>query len=134
MFQMYADGYGQKTIAWTLNANAAQRELLKRYFGGKQPRPPRADKPSGAKDWSPHTIHDMLRNPRYLGFNGYGATKRKYIGGTKRIISIMKMASPRRTAAKPAIKFVRKIYLKGFRRRIIGLHAFIERRAIEEQC
>lgn len=31
------------------------------------------------------------------------------------------MASPRRSAAKPAIKFVRKIYLKGFRRRIIGL-------------
>jgi len=59
MFQMYADGYGQKTIAWTLNGNAAQRELLKRYFVGKQPRPPRADKPSGAKDWSPHTIHDM---------------------------------------------------------------------------
>ena len=86
MFQMYADGYGQKTIAWTLNGNAAQRELLKRYFVGKQPRPPRADKPSGAKDWSPHTIHDMLRNPRYLGLNGYGATKRKYIGGTKRII------------------------------------------------
>lgn len=25
MFQMYADGYGQKTIAWTLNGNAAQR-------------------------------------------------------------------------------------------------------------
>ena len=63
MFQMYADGYGQKTIAWTLNGNAAQRELLKRYFVGKQPRPPRAHKPSGAKDWSPHTIHDMLRNP-----------------------------------------------------------------------
>lgn len=30
------------------------------------------------------------------------------------------MASPRRIAAKPAIRFVRKIYLKGFRRRIIG--------------
>ena len=31
------------------------------------------------------------------------------------------LASPRRTAAKPAIKFVRKVYLKGFRSRITGL-------------
>jgi hypothetical protein len=37
-----------------------------------------------------------------------------------------KMASPRRTAAKPAIKFVRKVYLKGFRRRIIGLPASVD--------
>jgi hypothetical protein len=37
MFQMYADGYGQKTIAWTLNGNAAQRELLKRYFEAHHP-------------------------------------------------------------------------------------------------
>src|SRR5437773_11462236 len=36
------------------------------------------------------------------------------------------MASPRRTAAKPAIKFVRKIYLKDFRRRNIGLPVAIK--------
>jgi len=36
-------------------------------------------------------------------------------------ITGVKGASPRRTAPKPALTFVRKIYLKGFRRRIIGV-------------
>src|SRR5439155_2968135 len=31
-----------------------------------------------------NTIHDLLRNPRYHGVIPYGATRKSYIGGTKR--------------------------------------------------
>jgi site-specific DNA recombinase len=82
MFRMYSDGYGAKVIAYCLNGDPAHRALLKRYFGGTRPAAPR-----GGTTWSSNTIHDLLRNPRYLGAIPYGATRKKYIGGTKRCIA-----------------------------------------------
>ncbi len=79
MFRMYADGHGAKVITYSANGNPEHRPLLKRYFGGVRPAAPR-----GAATWSANTIHDLLRNPRYLGFIPFGATRKKYIRGTKR--------------------------------------------------
>jgi site-specific DNA recombinase len=89
MFRMYADGHGAKAIAYSVNGNLEQRELLKRYFGGARPAAPR-----GGKSWSANTIHDLLRNPRYLGLIPYGATRKKYIGGTKKIIDAPEQLFP----------------------------------------
>lgn len=94
MFHMYADGHGAKVIAYCVNGDPAHRAALGRYFGGARPAAPR-----GGPTWSSNTIHDLLRNPRYLGTIPYGATRKKYIGGTERRIPRRGTAIPRTHAA-----------------------------------
>ena len=56
---MYADGYGQKAIAYCLNGNVPQRDLLKRYCG-KQPTPPRTGEILVAEHDSRHAARSAL--------------------------------------------------------------------------
>lgn len=73
IFRAYADGHGQRSIAFALNGAPKHAELRRRYFGGKRPAPPRGN----ASYWSPNTLHDLLRNPRYEGFVLFGAMRNR---------------------------------------------------------
>jgi hypothetical protein len=55
IFTMYADGFGQGTIAGQLNKEAI---------------------PGPSGKWSRYTIHEMLRNERYRGVYVWGRTKK----------------------------------------------------------
>ena len=63
IFRMYADGYGMKSIARTLNGDRAYRELSTHDFAGAMPSPPR----KGSGSWAPSSIREILYRERYLG-------------------------------------------------------------------
>jgi site-specific DNA recombinase len=117
MFRMYADGHGGKSIAYCVNGDPAHRAALKQYFDGTRPAGPR-----GAANWSANTIHDLLRNPRYLGNIPYGATLKTYIKGTKRRIpgaeqlfpapALRIIAPPLAAAVGQRVERMAKIYLR----------------------
>jgi hypothetical protein len=82
IYEAYREGHGAKAIAYALNGSPEHVAELRRYFRGIRPTPPRGN----AACWSPNTVHDILRNPRYTGFIPYGATRKTLdlAEGTKR--------------------------------------------------
>lgn len=80
MFRMFADGYGLRTIAKTLNADPDQLELSARYFGGRRVSPPR----KGSGSWAPSGVNAMLQNERYRGVQVWGRHRNTDKGGKTR--------------------------------------------------
>ncbi len=80
MFRMFADGYGLRTIARTLNADPAQLDLSARYFGGRRVPPPR----KGSGSWAPSGVNAMLLNERYKGVQVWGRHRNTDKGGKTR--------------------------------------------------
>lgn len=68
IFEMYADGSGQRSIARQLNDEGI--------------RSPRAGK-RGTGSWAPSAIRAILLNPRYVGKARWNQTRKLYRGGTK---------------------------------------------------
>ncbi len=109
IYAMYSDGHGQKSIAFTLNGAPGQAPLLRRYFDGVRPMPPRGN----AATWSPNTVHDILRNSRYLGFIPFGATRKRLdlVEGTTRRVRSEEQLFPApelRIVPEPLAEAVRK--------------------------
>ena len=77
IFRMYADGYGPRKIAKTLNGDPRYAAESKRYFNGERPRKPIVGK-RGTGSWAPAAIRDMLRNERYAGVIVFGLRKNDY--------------------------------------------------------
>ncbi len=63
MFRMYADGYGLKKIARTLNGDPKLEPEAREYFHGRRVPPPR----KGSGSWAPSCINAILRRDRYRG-------------------------------------------------------------------
>ena len=80
MFRMFADGYGLRTIARTLNADPDQLELSARYFAGRRVSPPR----KGSGSWAPSGVNAMLQNERYRGVQVWGRHRNTDKGGKTR--------------------------------------------------
>lgn len=80
MFRMFADGYGLRTIARTLNADPQHQPLSARYFGGRRVSPPR----KGSGSWAPSGVNAMLQNERYRGVQVWGRHRNTDKGGKTR--------------------------------------------------
>jgi site-specific DNA recombinase len=78
IFTMYADGYGQGTIAKALNGDARFEAERRQYFGGMTHAAPR----NGLGCWGPSGIRAMLYRTRYIGPIQYGLTKKVRGGGS----------------------------------------------------
>lgn len=68
IFERYAAGDGQRTIARDLNEDGIPS--------------PRAGR-RGTGSWAPSTVRAILTNPRYRGEGRYNQTQKSYRGGTK---------------------------------------------------
>jgi hypothetical protein len=79
-FRMFADGYGKRIIARTLNGDPARQAQGARYFGGQRVPPPR----KGSGSWAPSGVDAMLKNERYRGVMVYGKSKNTDRGGRTR--------------------------------------------------
>ena len=55
-----------------MNGDPKRAKLVREYFDGKLPPPPRVNSSS-----SQTTVHDMLRNDRYFGFVPFGAMRNR---------------------------------------------------------
>jgi site-specific DNA recombinase len=77
IFRMYADGYGPRKIAKTLNGDPRYASELRKYFDGERREKPRVGK-RGSGSWAPTAIRDMLRNERYSGVITFGRWKNDY--------------------------------------------------------
>ncbi len=78
IFRMYADGYGQKAIAKTLNGDPKYAELSMKYFKGKTPKATQ----SSDGTWAHTSIREMLLRERYIGKLHYGKRRRVNAGGS----------------------------------------------------
>jgi site-specific DNA recombinase len=79
-FRMFADGYGKRIIARTLNGDPSLHAESVRYFGGQRVPPPR----KGSGSWAPSGVDAMLKNDRYRGVMIYGKSKNTDRGGRTR--------------------------------------------------
>lgn len=79
-FRMFADGYGKRIIARTLNGDPALHAESTRYFSGQRVPPPR----KGSGSWAPSGVDAMLKNERYRGRMTYGRYKNTDQGGRTR--------------------------------------------------
>jgi DNA invertase Pin-like site-specific DNA recombinase len=68
IFRMFADGFGLRRIARTLNGDAGLKDESRRYFGGERIPPPR----KGTGSWAPGAIDAMLRRELYRGVLVWG--------------------------------------------------------------
>ena len=80
IFRMFADGYGLKTIAKTLNADPSLAEESGRYFGSRRVPPPR----KGSGSWAPSCIAAILGRERYRGCITWGKYRNTDRGGRTR--------------------------------------------------
>lgn len=80
MFRMFADGYGLRTIAQTLNGDERHTDESIRYFGGRRVSPPR----KGSGSWAPSGVNAMLLNERYRGVLVWGKHRNTDKGGKTR--------------------------------------------------
>ena len=80
IFRMFADGYGKRTIAKTLNGDPACHDASARYFGGRAVPPPR----KGSGSWAPSCVDAMLSRERYRGVTIYGKARNTDRGGRTR--------------------------------------------------
>ncbi|MFQ5937153.1 MAG: recombinase family protein, partial [Acidiferrobacterales bacterium] len=80
IFRMYADGYGARFIAKTLNGDPDYRDQNRQYFDSQTPPAPW----KGTGSWAPSSIRAMLHNVRYTGQIPFGRHRKAYRQGTKK--------------------------------------------------
>jgi site-specific DNA recombinase len=80
IFRMYADGYGARFIAKTLNGDPDYRDQNRQYFEGQTPSAPW----KGTGSWAPSSIRGILHNVRYTGKIPFGRHRKAYRQGTKK--------------------------------------------------
>lgn len=68
MFRMFADGFGLRAIARTMNGDPGFSSESARYFDGRRIPPPR----KGSGSWAPSGVNAMLLNERYRGVLKWG--------------------------------------------------------------